>query len=168
MKNAALGFVKTGGYFWGSSDISDMNAAPWFCLSFSTEGLSGSNLVFVWSAAQGSTRSATDDIQGPTQYRVEYSTDGSSFTAIDQIYAMHPIVTWSDKLAGGFSVPGLHQYVTKLPATLLGHSKVWVRVRAASNKSLDDDFLTPEGGTVKNYTSLNTWVRFGELTVQYN
>ena len=168
VKNAALGFVKTGGYFWGSSDISDMNAAPWFCLSFSTEGLSGSNLVFVWSAAQGSTRSATDDIQGPTQYRVEYSTDGSSFTAIDQIYAMHPIVTWSDKLAGGFSVPGLHQYVTKLPATLLGHSKVWVRVRAASNKSLDDDFLTPEGGTVKNYTSLNTWVRFGELTVQYN
>ena len=169
VKNGALGFVKTGGYFWGSSDINNMDDAPWFCIKFSTEGLSGSNLVLIWSAAQGSTRGATDDIQGPTQYRVEYSTDGSTFTAVDHLYAMHPIVTNSDSLRGGFSVPGLHQYVTKLPASLLGKSEVWVRVRAASNKSLDDAYLTPEGGTIKNYSSpLYTMVRFGEITLRYN
>ncbi|MBR1705799.1 MAG: BACON domain-containing protein [Bacteroidales bacterium] len=169
VNNGALGFAKTGGYFWASNDIDDMDAAPWFCITFSTEGLSGSNLVLVWSAAQGSTRSATDDIQGPTQYRVEYSTDGTRFTALDRIYAMHPIVSWSDSLAGGFSVPGLHQYVTKLPASLLGQPQVQVRIRAASNKSLDNAYLTPEGGTIKNYPASNyTMVRFGELTVQYN
>lgn len=168
VSNAALAYAKTGGYFWASNDIGDMNAAPWFCLSFSTAGLSGTNLVLIWSAAQGSTRGATDDIQGPTQYRVEYSTDGTSFTAIDHIYAMHPIVTWSSAVIGGFSVPGLHQYVTPLPASLLGKDHVYVRIRAASNVSLDNDYLTPEGGTIKNYSSVYTMVRFGELTVQYN
>ena len=168
VSNGALAFKKTGGYFWASSDISDMAAAPWFCIKFSTAGLSGSNLSFIWSAAQGSSRGATDDIQGPTQYKVEYSTDGTSFTAIDHIYAMHPIVTWSSAVIGGFSVPGLHQYVTTLPASLLGQPNVWVRVRAASNVSLDDDYLTPEGGTIKNYSSVYTMVRFGELTIQYN
>ena len=44
-----------------------------------------------------------------------------------------------------------------------------VRIRAASNKSLDNAYLTPEGGTIKNYPASNyTMVRFGELTVQYN
>ena len=81
---------------------------------------------------------------------------------------MHPIVTWSSAVIGGFSVPGLHQYVTTLPASLLGQPNVWVRVRAASNVSLDDDYLTPEGGTIKNYSSVYTMVRFGELTIQYN
>lgn len=168
VSNAALAFAKTGGYFWASDNISDMNAAPWFCINFSTAGLSGSSLVLVWSAAQGSTRGATDDIQGPSQYKVEYSTDGVSFTPIDHIYAMHPIVTWSSAVVGGFSVPGLHQYVTPLPASLLGKDKVYVRVRAASNVSLDNDYLTPEGGTIKNYSSVYTMIRFGELTVQYN
>lgn len=169
VSNAALAFRKNGGYFWGSSDISDMSAAPWFCVQFSTAGLSGSSLLLIWSAAQGSTRGATDDIQGPTQYRVEYSTDGKSFTAIDHIYAMHPIVTWSSAVVGGFSVPGLHQYVTPLPTSLLGKDKVWVRVRAASNISLDNDYVSPEGGIIKSYSSsLYTMVRFGELTIQYN
>ena len=169
VKNAALGFVKTGGYFWASDNIDDMSAAPWFCLNFSTAGLSGNSMLLVWSAAQGSSRGATDDIQGPTQYRVEYSTDGSNFTAIDHIYAMHPVVTWSAAVVGGFSVPGLHQYVTALPVSLLGQNSVWIRIRAASNVSLDNDYLTPEGGTIKKYTSPNyTMVRFGELTVLYN
>lgn len=169
VSNGALAFKKTGGYFWASDDPTDMDAAPWFCLNFSTAGLSGSNLMLVWSAAQGSSRGATDDIQGPTQYRVEYSTDGSSFTAIDHIYAMHPVVSWSSAVVGGFSVPGLHQYVTALPASLLGQEHVWVRIRAASNVSLDNDFKNPEGGTIKNYSNtLYTMVRFGELTVLYN
>lgn len=169
VSNGALAYKKTGGYFWASNDISDLNAAPWFCIKFSTLGLSGSNLMLVWSAAQGSTRGATDDIQGPTQYKVEYSTDGSTFTALDNIYAMHPIVTWSSAVVGGFSVPGLHQYVTTLPVELLGKANVWVRIRAASNVSMDDDFVNPEGGTVKNYSSsVYTMLRFGELTVQYN
>lgn len=168
VSNGSLAFAKTGGYFWASSNTSDMNAAPWFCIKFSTAGLSGSNLMLVWSAAQGSSRGATDDIQGPTQYRVEYSTDGTSFTALDHIYAMHPVVSWSSAVVGGFSVPGLHQYVTALPASLLGQANVWVRIRAASNVSLDDDYLSPEGGTIKNYSSVYTMVRFGELTVQYN
>ncbi len=169
VSNAALSFRKTGGYFWASDNISDMSAAPWFCIKFSTAGLSGSSLVFVWSAAQGSTRGATDDIQGPTQYRVEYSTDGTSFTAMDHIYAMHPIVSWSSRVVGVFSVPGLHQYVTALPSSLLGKDNVWVRIRAASNVSLDDDFISPEGGTIKNYSSsIYTMLRFGELTILYN
>ncbi len=169
VSNAALSWRKTGGYFWASDDITDGNAAPWFCLSFSTQGLSGSRLTFVWSAAQGSTRAATDDIQGPTQYRVEYSTDGIQFTAIDHIYAMHPIVSNSGKVTGVFTVPGLHQYVTQLPASLLGQPRVYVRVRAASAVSLDDDFVSPEGGTVKKYTTSNyAMIRFGEWTIQYN
>lgn len=169
VKNAALSFVKKGGYYWASEDISNLNDAPWFGLKFSTSGLTGSNLVFVWSAVQGSASGSNNDFQGPTQYKVEYSTDGTNFTAIDHIYAMHPVVCWNGNVVGAFSVPGMHQYVTALPASLLGQANVWVRVRAASTVSLDNDFLTPEGGTIKNYsTSLSPVVRFGELSVQYN
>lgn len=169
VKNAALSFVKKGGYYWASEDISNLNDAPWFGLKFSTAGLTGSNLVFIWSAVQGSASGSNNDFQGPTQYKVEYSTDGTHFTAIDHIYAMHPVVCWNGNVVGGFSVPGMHQYVTALPASLLGQANVWVRVRAASAVSLDNDFLTPEGGTIKNYsTSLSPVVRFGELSVQYN
>ncbi|MBR0246833.1 MAG: BACON domain-containing protein [Bacteroidales bacterium] len=169
VKNAALSFVKKGGYYWASDDITNLDDAPWFGLKFSTAGLTGSNLVFIWSAVQGSASGSNNDFQGPTQYKVEYSTDGTHFTAIDHIYAMHPVVCWNGNVIGGFSVPGMHQYVTALPASLLGQENVWVRVRAASAVSLDNDFLTPEGGTIKNYsTSLSPVVRFGELSVQYN
>lgn len=169
VKNAALSFVKKGGYYWASDDISNLDDAPWFGLKFSTAGLTGSNLVFIWSAVQGSASGSNNDFQGPTQYKVEYSTDGTHFTVIDHIYAMHPVVCWNGNVIGGFSVPGMHQYVTALPALLLGQANVWVRVRAASNVSLDNDFLTPEGGTIKNYSSsLSPVVRFGELSVQYN
>ena len=169
VKNAALSFVKKGGYYWASEDITNLNDAPWFGLKFSTAGLTGSNLVFIWSAVQGSASGSNNDFQGPTQYKVEYSTDGTHFTAIDHIYAMNPVVCWNGNVIGGFSVPGMHQYVTALPASLLGQENVWVRVRAASAVSLDNDFLTPEGGTIKNYsTSLSPVVRFGELSVQYN
>lgn len=169
VKNAALSFVKKGGYYWASEDITNLDDAPWFGLKFSTAGLTGSNLVFIWSAVQGSASGSNNDFQGPTQYKVEYSTDGTHFTAIDHIYAMHPVVCWNGNVIGGFSVPGMHQYVTALPASLLGQENVWVRVRAASAVSLDNDFLTPEGGTIKNYsTSLSPVVRFGELSVQYN
>lgn len=169
VKNAALSFVKKGGYYWASDDITNLDDAPWFGLKFSTAGLTGSNLVFIWSAVQGSASGSNNDFQGPTQYKVEYSTDGTHFTAIDHIYAMNPVVCWNGNVIGGFSVPGMHQYVTALPASLLGQENVWVRVRAASAVSLDNDFLTPEGGTIKNYsTSLSPVVRFGELSVQYN
>lgn len=169
VKNAALSFVKQGGYYWASDNIDNPNDAPWFGLKFSTAGLSGSNLVFVWSAVQGSASGSKNDFLGPTQYKVEYSTDGTSFTAIDHIYAMHPVVCWNGNVVGGFSVPGMHQYVTALPTSLLGKDNVWVRVRAASNVSLDEDFVTPEGGTIKKLdSSFTPMVRFGELTVQYN
>lgn len=164
--NAALGFRREKeGLYWASNNTSDMSAAPWFQISCSTAGLSGSNLVFIWSAAQGLARVATDDILGPTQYKVEYSTDGSNFTAIDHIYAMHPVVS-NVELVNGWSVPGLHQYVTVLPASLLGQQRIYVRVRAASNISADADYRDPEGGTVAVCTQ--SQVRFGEFTLEYN
>ena len=173
VKNGAISFATpSGSAFWASSNVDSMDGAPWFQITFPTSGLSGSSLLLVWSAAQGSTSAGRDDLVAPTQYIVEYSTDGSSFTAIETIYAMHPIVNWSGEvdngyIRGGYSVPGLHQYVSQLPATLLGRTKVWVRIKAASNVSSNGDYTDPEGGKVRS-CSTPVRVRFSELTVLYN
>lgn len=173
VKNGALSFATpSGSAFWATSNVDSMDGAPWFQITFPTSSLTGQSLLLVWSAAQGSTSANRNDLVAPTQYKVEYSTDGTNFTALETIYAMHPIVNWSGEvdagyIKGGYSVPGLHQYVTPLPTSLLGLSKVWVRIKAASNLSSNEGYTDPEGGKVRS-CSTPVRVRFSELTVLYN
>lgn len=168
----AKGYVKDGsvhwyrnGIFWAGDDSADMSKAPWFCFGFSTAGLSGTSLVFNWTTAQGAGWGGGTDVYAPALWQVEYSTDGDNFTTLDTRYAIHPIVRYNTGCAG-FAINGLHMYTTVLPASLLGNEKVFVRIKAASNKAAASaDASVEDGGNVQGS---NNMIRFGEVSVQYN
>lgn len=147
-----IAWTLSSGPFWATTDLNDMEGAPWFCFGFSTAGLSGSNIVFNWTAVQGSSRSAADNIFAPSLWKVEYSTDGETFTATDRTYAIHPAVWYKEDCLAN-AINGMHMYSTALPASLIDQERVYVRVRAASN-----DTKSASGNRV----------RFGEISVQYN
>lgn len=150
--------------FWASDDPEDLSAAPWFCFGFSTAGMSGSVVVFNWSAAQGAGWGSGSDRYAPTMWKVEYSLDGVEFTAVDTIYAIHPIVQYNTNCAG-FAINGLHMYSTPLPASLLGNDKVYVRIKAAGNNAIVSDGSSAYDGKVAKGNSM---IRFGEVSVLYN
>ena len=153
------------GYFWGGDNPDDMSAAPWFCFGFSTSGLSGSSMVFNWTACAGLGWAGGTDMFEPVLWKVEYSTDGENFTPLPGEYAIHPVVRNSEVCAP-FAVNGLHMYTTPLPASLLGEDKVYVRIKAASNKTAaSSDAQEEDGGKI---TSGDRLIRFGEVSVQYN
>ncbi len=165
------GYVKDGcihwyrnGYFWASDNPDDMQAAPWFCFAFSTEGMSGSSMVFNWSAAQGLGWGSGSDRYAPVMWKVEYSADGANFTATDAIYAIHPIVQYNTNCAS-FAINGLHMYSTALPASLLGHKQVFVRIRAAGNNAIVSDGSSAYDGKIAKGSNI---IRFGEAAVLYN
>lgn len=151
-------------YFWASDNPDDLSAAPWFCFGFSTEGMSGSSVVFNWSAAQGAGWGSGTDRYAPTTWKVEYSLDGNDFTAVDGIYAIHPIVQYNTNCAG-FAINGLHMYSIALPASLLGNPKVFVRIKAAGNNAIVSDGSAAYTGKVAKG---NNMIRFGEVSVLYN
>lgn len=164
LSGGCISWGKNSGVYWASDNTGDMEAAPWFCFGFSTAGLSGTNLVFNWTAAQGTARGSANNIYAPSVWKVEYSTDGTSFTTLDKIYAIHPIV-WYQKNCAVTAVDGLHMYTTALPSSLLGQDRVYVRIRAAAAKTIATDYSSEDGG---NLRSSDNRIRFGEISVQYN
>lgn len=164
VSGGCISWGRTSGLFWASDNTSDLEAAPWFCFGFSTAGVSGTNLVFNWTAAQGTSRGTATNIFAPSVWKVEYSTDGTTFTALDKTYAIHPIVWWKNNCAVT-AVDGLHMYTTALPATLFGQDRVYVRIRAAAAKAIASDYSSEDGGVLKDS---DNYVRFGEISVQYN
>ncbi|MBP5397848.1 MAG: BACON domain-containing protein [Bacteroidales bacterium] len=164
VSGGCISWGRTSGLFWASDNTADLEAAPWFCFGFSTASVSGTNLVFNWTAAQGTSRGTATNIFAPSVWKVEYSTDGTTFTALDKTYAIHPIVWWKNNCAVT-AVDGLHMYTTALPATLFGQDRVYVRIRAAAAKAIASDYSSEDGGVLKDS---DNYVRFGEISVQYN
>lgn len=158
------GFVTNGTMYYGSDTWWDTvnDRAPYFEFDFSTEGISGSNLVLNWSACAGNGGGSA--IQSPAVWHVEYSTNGTSFSKLSEQYAIHPFVWWSSSLSY-YAIPGLHEYSTALPSSLLGHKNVIVRLVASGKEAATA--TTETGGNISQISG-TPWVRFGEISIEYN
>ena len=149
--------------FWGTGD--DADAAPYVQLKFSASGASGSLFYMFWTVTTGS-GSTTESYHIPSLWKVQYSTDGVNFTTLPKEYIVHPRV-WSTVTTPSFGVSAFSQFVTALPASLLGQANVYVRIRATEKTAVTDDLSSETGGEVKGVSGAQQNFAFGQIGFRY-
>ena len=155
----------------------DKDEGKYFDISFSTQSITGSNLIFgiVWGHGNMNNTSLT----GPAHWNLLYSVDGgTTFRPVPDcpIIKKRSIVWWSGTSQD--STPGYTEHLRRLPADCFGKEKVVLRLQVAdkvtdiapsssastypTNLGIEKGTLTPE------ITAANCQVRIGTLTIRYN
>ena len=172
------GLVANGGIMFSQQwwDF-DADKGKYFDISFSTQGISGSNMIFgiVWG--HGSMSNTT--LSGPAHWNLLYSVDGgTTFQAVPDspIIKKRSITWWSTTSQD--STPGFTEHLRKLPADCFGREKVVLRLQVAdkvtdiapgtsastylTNLGIEKGTLTP------SVAAGNSQARIGTITVRYN
>lgn len=144
----------------------------YFDISFSTAGISGSNLVFgiVWNHGQMNNTT----LDGPAHWNLLYSIDeGASFKAVPgDMLKNRSIVWWSG--TGQDACPGYKDHLRVLPAECFGRSNVILRLQVADTvtdkvpPTSASSYLTNLGVEKATMTDKATSIRLGTITVRYN
>lgn len=153
----------------------ELNEGRYFDVSFSTAGLSGSNLVFgiVWGHGLGSSNTAG----GPSHWSVLYSTDGVNFSAVPStsMIKQRSCAWWSNPQTSQDAAPGYTEHLVKLPVSCFGRSKVTVRLQVAD--TVTDIVPTTSATSWRQALGMEKGnmspsdkapVRIGTITVRYN
>lgn len=139
------------------------NRGEGFVMQFATTGVSARALVLNFSMGGGSGSDASNHI--PTYWQVEYSLDGSNYTALpNATYAIRPLVQWATNRP--FQSPGLTPFSFKLPTSLLGQENVFVRLRAKSDICAAGSPTGAESGRI-TADKAGTTMRLGIVSVNY-
>ncbi|MBO6169940.1 MAG: BACON domain-containing protein [Bacteroidales bacterium] len=145
----------------------------YFDISFSTAGISGSNLVFgiVWNHGQMN----NSTLDSPAHWNLLYSTDdGHSFKPVPgaDMIKNRSIVWWTTTSQD--ACPGFKDHMRKLPSDCFGKEKVILRMQVA-DKVTDkapatgaSTYLTNLGIEQASLTDKATGIRIGTITVRYN
>ena len=149
----------------------------YFDIAFSTQGVSGSNMIFgiVWG--HGSMSNTT--IFGPAHWNLLYSVDGGqTFNAVPDcpIIKKRSITWWTTTSQD--ATPGFTEHLRKLPSDCFGKEKVILRLQVA-DKVTDiapgtsaATYLTnlgiEKGTLTASVTAANSQARIGTITVRYN
>ena len=172
------GLVSNGGIMFTQQwwDFTN-NVGKYFDISFSTSGISGSNMMFgiVWG--HGSMNNTT--LTGPAHWKLLYSVDGGeTFNDVPDcpIIKKRSICWWSTTSQD--STPGFTEHLRKLPADCFGKDKVVLRLQVADTVTdkapgtSASTYLTNLGiekGTITSSTAAaNQQARIGTITVRYN
>lgn len=153
-----------------------LGQGKFFDVSFSTVGISGTNLIFgiVWGHGLGSSSS----IKAPSHWNVLYSTDGgTTFQSVPAAGSIkqRSIVWISDPSTSQDACPGYTEHLVKLPVSCFEKSKVTVRLQVAdgvtdiapsTSATTWKQALGLERGTLTSNDSGP--VRIGTMTVRYN
>ena len=150
------------------------NAGKVFEVSFSTAGVSGSNLMFgmTWMSGNLSLTSA----QVPYEWELLYSIDGgASFNKVDKVYCRTTGVYTGSPIDAS---PQYSELLRKLPAECFGKEKVIVRLApVAGSKTTNKTVSTAETfqtnycqgtGTLTETNKDNERLCIGTITVRYN
>lgn len=155
--------------WWNFSE----DRGEYFDISFSTAGISGSNLVFgiVWNHGQMNNTT----LDSPAHWDLLYSIDGgSSFKPVPdaEMIKNRSIVWWTTTSQD--ACPGFKDHLRKLPAECFGKDKVILRMQVA-DKVTDNapatgasTYLTNLGIEQATLTDKATGIRIGTITVRYN
>lgn len=164
--NAAIKFTKA---WWDKS----ANKGSYFDISFSTAGISGSNMVFgiIWGhGAMGNTT-----LDSPAHWQLQYSVDGATFKNVGDIITNRSVVWWTTTSQD--STPGFTEHLRKLPAECFGKENVTLRLLVADNvadgvpgtsASTWQTNLGIEKGTIGTTQTSGQEIRIGTITVRYN
>lgn len=144
------------------------NTGKWFDISFSTSGISGSNLIVGFDWNHGDLNNSTLD--SPAHWKLLYSTDGGS--EFKEVPNCEIIKNRSMCFYSGAPVdlcPGLMNHLRKLPSDCFGKEKVIVRFQVA-DKVTDKNAGLAKDGSIETaeLTDKATKICIGSLTVRYN
>lgn len=172
------GLVANGGILF-SQQWWDFKAdeGKYFDISFSTQGISGSSLIFGITWGHGSMSNTT--IFGPAHWNLLYSVDGGvTFRAVPDcpMLKKRSITWWSTTSQD--ATPGFTEHLRKLPADCFGKEKVVLRLQVADKvtdidpKATASNYQTAlgiENGTLTESVAVgNSQTRIGTITVRYN
>ena len=127
-----------------------------------TLGAGASLNIAYWGGSQATSGVG---INFPANWKLEYSTDGVTYTAIEGAEIdIHPFVWWTSSCPT-FATHGLAQRSFLLPAELSGVEKAYVRLAPYNNicASLSD----PEGSTFSSKSSA-TGLYLAAVSIKYN
>ena len=101
----------------------------------------------------------------PANWKLEYSTDGVTYTTLEgSEFDIHPFVWWASNCPT-FATHGLAQRSFLLPAELCGVEKAYIRLAPYNNKCANAS--DPEGGTFSP-KSTATGLYLAAVTIKYN
>ncbi len=144
-------------------------------LNFSTEGLTGENLIVAFSFGAGEINANTS-LHFPVYWGVEYSTDGKNFYRIarDPI-TLHAVPWWyvnnvgdSSYLTSEEAGLGFTEHMVKLPADAFGCKNVTVRIVPITKNAATLAARNSDKAALRPNLSTATVVSFGSLAVRYN
>ncbi len=133
-----------------------------FEFNATTLGAGASFNIAYWAGSQSKDGSG---VYFPANWKLEYSTDGETYTAIEGTEIdIHPFVWWTSSCPT-FATHGLAQRSFLLPAELSGLEKAYVRLAPYNNicASLTD----PEGDTFTS-NSPATGLYLAAVSIKYN
>lgn len=142
-----------------------------FDVSFSTEGVNGTNLQFGFVWGHGKQNNTT--LNTPSHWKLSYSIDGGvSFKEFVPMVKNRSLVWWTTTSPD--SAPGYTEHIFRMPGECFGQSSVTVRFEVADNvcdidpKSTASTWKTARGIEKGTFTSTTNPLRFGTITVRYN
>ena len=142
-----------------------------FDISFSTAGISGTNLQFGFVWGHGKANNTTINV--PSHWRLLYSVDnGATFNEFVPMVKTRSIVWWSNTPVD--VAPGYTDHMFKLPQDCFGKDKVIVRFQVVDNvcdkdpKATSSTWKTALSVEQGTFTTSTNPLRFGAITVRYN
>ena len=144
-------------------------------VNFSTEGLSGENLIVAFAFGAG-VISAETSYHFPVYWGVEYSTDGQNFYRIARRpVALRSVPWWYVNNIGGVTYQtsseaglGFTEHRFKLPQDAFGHKNVTVRIVPISKNAATLAATKSDRASLRPTLMTDTYVSFGSVVVRYN
>ena len=133
-----------------------------FEFNATTLGAGASLNIAYWAGSQATSGVG---VNFPANWKLEYSIDGVTYTAIEgSEIDIHPFVWWTSSCPT-FATHGLAQRSFLLPAELSGAKKAYLRLAPYNN--LCASLTDPEGGTFSSKSSA-TGLYLAAVTIKYN
>lgn len=146
-------------------------------INFSTEGISGKNLIVAFSFGAGLI-SADTSLHFPVYWGVEYSIDnGKTFYRIARKspFVLRSVPWWYVNNVGGVTYPtsseagmGFTEHRVKLPADAFGCKNVIVRIVPIAKNAATLAMSDTDKAALRPNLMTETYVSFGSVVVRYN
>lgn len=144
-------------------------------VNVSTKGLSGEGMYLAFSFSAG-TQQAYNSSFYPSYWCVEYSVDGVNYAKVENKEAVLRSLPWYSTYVNmkdvGYPTSseagmGYTEHIFPLPASLLGHDKVWLRISPSRKVVSTVAYRNQENGLLTPYLNGECIVNFGTVKVAY-
>lgn len=144
-------------------------------VNVSTAGLSGEGLYVAFTFSAGNQQAYNSSFY-PSFWCVEYSSDGVNYAKVQGKEAVLRSLPWYSTYVNmkdtGYPTSseagmGFTEHMFPLPASLLGHEKIWIRISPSRKVVSTAAYRNQESGLMTPYLNGECLVNFGSVKVAY-